>query len=61
MLKFYSLIIGENPDYTKSFQPASKRKVALFANCLLVPVILWFINTYLLVAHVLEEIGRAHV
>lgn len=54
MLKFYSLIIGENPDYTKSFQPASKRKVALFANCLLVPVILWFINTYLLVAHVLE-------
>lgn len=54
MLKFYSLIIGENPDYTKTFQPASKRKVALFANCLLVPVILWFINTYLLVAHVLE-------
>lgn len=54
MLKFYSLIIGENPDYTKSFQPASKRKVALYANCLLVPVILWFINTYLLVAHVLE-------
>ena len=26
----------------------------MFANCLLVPVILWFINTYLLVAHVLE-------
>lgn len=54
MLKFYSLIIGENPNYTASFQPASKRKIALYANCLMVPVILWFINGYLLVSHVLE-------
>lgn len=54
MLKFYSLIIGENPNYTATFQPASKRKIALYANCLMVPVILWFINGYLLVNHVLE-------
>lgn len=54
MLKYYSIIIGENPEYTKHFQPASKRKVALYANCLIVPVILWFINSYLLVSHVLE-------
>ncbi len=54
MLKYYSLIIGENPEYTKTFQPASKRKIALYANCMMVPVILWFINTFLLVSHVLE-------
>lgn len=54
MLKYYSLIIGESPEYTKSFQPASKRKIALYANCMMVPVILWFINTFLLVNHVLE-------
>jgi hypothetical protein len=54
MLKYYSIIIGENPEYTKTFQPASKRKIALYANCLMVPVILWFINSYLLVSHVLE-------
>lgn len=54
MLKFYSIIIGENPKYTATFQPASKRKIALYANCLLVPIILWFINGYLLVKNVLE-------
>ena len=54
MLKYYSIIIGENPKYTATFQPASKRKVALYANCLIVPVILWFINGYLLVSKVLE-------
>ncbi|HCI58078.1 MAG: DUF4407 domain-containing protein [Bacteroidetes bacterium] len=54
MLKYYSIIIGENPEYTKHFQPSGKRKIALFANCLMVPVILWFINSYLLVSHVLE-------
>ncbi len=54
MLKIYSIMIGENPKYTATFQPASKRKVALYATCLLVPVILWFINGYLLVNNVLE-------
>lgn len=54
MLKFYSIIIGENPDYTSTFQPSSKRKVVLYANCLMVPVFLWFINGYLLVSKVLE-------
>jgi len=54
MLKYYSIIIGENPKYTATFQPASKRKIALYANCLIVPVILWFINGYLLVSNVLE-------
>lgn len=55
MLKFYSLLIGENPEYTATFQPSSKRKIALYANCMLVPIILWFINGYLLVKDVLQE------
>ncbi len=54
MQRLYSKLIGENPDYTSSFQPASKRKIALYANCLMIPVILWFINGYLLVSHVIE-------
>ena len=54
MLKYYSILIGENPRYTDTFQPASKRKIALYANCLMIPIILWFINSYLLVSHVLQ-------
>lgn len=53
MLRLYSLIIGENPKYVATFQPSSKKKVALYANCILIPVIIWFINGYLLVNHVL--------
>jgi hypothetical protein len=54
MSKIYSILIGENPKYTTTFQPASKRKIALYANCLMIPVILWFINSYLLISHVLQ-------
>jgi hypothetical protein len=54
MFKIYSILIGENPGYTDKFQVASKRKIVLYANCLMIPVILWFINSFLLVSHVLE-------
>lgn len=54
MLKYYSLIIGEDPAYTANFHPSSKRKIGLYASCIFLPVILWFINAYLLVDQVLE-------
>ncbi len=54
MTKFFSILIGENPTYTASFQPSSKRKIALYATCLMVPVILWFVNVYLLVLKTME-------
>lgn len=54
MTKFFSILIGENPTYTAGFQPSSKRKIALYATCLMVPVILWFVNVYLLVLKTLE-------
>lgn len=54
MLKFCSLLIGEDPKNTANFQASSKRQIILYANCLLIPVILWFINSFLLVRNVLE-------
>lgn len=54
MLKFYSILIGEDPAYTANFHPSSKRKIAKYAACLMIPVIIWFINGFLLVSHVLE-------
>jgi hypothetical protein len=53
MLKYYSLFIGENPDYTAGFSPAGKRKIALLAGSMLIPVMLWFINAFLMTKHVL--------
>lgn len=54
MLKFYCNLTGQNYSVVKSYQPSSKRKVSLYANCLLIPTILWFINGFLLVNKVLE-------
>ncbi|RSK38955.1 DUF4407 domain-containing protein [Hymenobacter perfusus] len=54
MLKFASILIGEDPAYTAAFQPASKRKIILLASCLLLPVCLWFINGFLLVRQVIQ-------
>ena len=54
MLKLASIIIGEDPAYTAGFQPASKRKVILLASSLLLPVLLWFTNGYLLVSQVIR-------
>ncbi|MCB0537542.1 MAG: DUF4407 domain-containing protein [Bacteroidetes bacterium] len=59
MNKVYSYIIGLDPQVTSKYQPESKRKIALLATCLLVPVILWFISTFLLVHHVLAGTGTA--
>ena len=53
MLKIYCLLTGDDYELVKSDTPASKRKVALLATCLLVPVIMWFINSVLLVHEVL--------
>lgn len=54
MLKFCCILLGENPAYVKTFQPAGKRKIVLLATCLLVPVIMWFITGYLLAWKILE-------
>jgi hypothetical protein len=53
MMKIYCKILGEDFNYVNQFQPSGKRKIALLANCLMVPVILWMITGYLLVHNVL--------
>lgn len=53
MLKIYCLLTGDDYQIVKGETPASKRKIALLATCLFVPVIMWFINAVLLVHKVL--------
>lgn len=48
-----SRLIGENPEYTSHFHPSSKRKIVLYANAMMIPVLLWFANGYLLTKEVL--------
>lgn len=47
MLKFYCLLIGENYQEVKNFQSSSKRKIAMFAGGMMLPVMLWFINGFM--------------
>ena len=55
-----SRLIGENPKYTAHFHPASKRKIVLYANAMMIPVLLWFANGFLLCHEILQtSIGIA--
>ncbi|MBP6872887.1 MAG: DUF4407 domain-containing protein [Bacteroidales bacterium] len=48
MLKICSKLIGEDYDLLRQDTPASRKKVMALASALFVPVILWFISTFLL-------------
>lgn len=54
MLKFYCFITGDQYSMLIEDTPKSKQKVALMANALLLPVLVWAINGYLLARQVLE-------
>lgn len=54
MLKFYCFITGDEYSMLVDDTTKSKQKVALMANALLLPVIAWAINGYLLTRQVLE-------
>ncbi len=54
MLKFYCFITGDQYSMLVEDTPKSKQKVALMANALLLPVLAWAINGYLLTRQVLE-------
>lgn len=53
MLKFYCFITGDQYSMMVEDTPKSKQKVALMANALLLPVLVWAINGYLLTRQVL--------
>jgi len=55
MLKFYSLLVGENPELTKNFQESSKKKIIVNANLLMIPVLLWLVNGFLISRVILEN------
>lgn len=55
MLKLYCFITGDDYDLLKNETPASRKKVALLATSLAVPVLIWFIVTILMVSQVLNH------
>lgn len=55
MLRLYCRLTGDDFELVKNDTPASKRKIALYVTCLIVPVIMWLINGVLLVNQVLSS------
>jgi len=54
MLKFYCAITGDDYQMLNSDTPASRKKVTILATVIFIPVLIWFMNGYLLVTHVLH-------
>jgi hypothetical protein len=46
-LRAASLFVGENPDYVATFHTSSKRKILLYATCMMLPILLWLITSFL--------------
>lgn len=55
MLAFFSHLLGEDPRRTARYQPSGHRRIMMMGSALLVPVLLWWISTFLLVSHVMQE------
>ncbi|MCY7360989.1 MAG: DUF4407 domain-containing protein, partial [Ignavibacteria bacterium] len=54
MLKFYCLITGDEYELIKNETPNSKKKVRLLSISLIIPVLLWAIQSFLLTSQVLK-------
>lgn len=54
MLKLYCILTGEDYSLLSHDTPGSKKKVALLANCLMIPVIMWFINGFLISSEIMR-------
>jgi Domain of unknown function (DUF4407) len=55
MLKFYCLITGDDYNLLKDETPQSIKKVKLFSFCIVIPVLFWTINSFLLSSNVLKK------
>jgi len=55
MLKYYCTIIGDDFNLLKDETPQSKKKVKLLAFCIMIPVLFWAINSFLLAYEVLKK------
>lgn len=55
MLNFYCYLVGENPESVKTYQESSKKKIIVAGNLLMIPVLLWIVNGYLLSKEIFEN------
>lgn len=55
MLKLYCLLTGDDYNLLKDETPQSKKKVKLFAFCIVIPVLFWTINSFLMSSNVLMK------
>jgi uncharacterized membrane protein YwzB len=55
MLKFYCLLTGDDYNLLKNDTPQSKKKVKILAFCIMIPVLFWAINSFLLSSIVLKK------
>jgi len=54
-MKFNCFITGEDFELLRKDTPKSKQKVVALTTALFVPVLFWFLSTFLLVFHVFQE------
>lgn len=55
MLKFWSFLIGKDWEVVKFYRSSSQDKVKLFGSIILIPVILWAANGYLMSREIFES------
>jgi len=55
MLKFYCFLTGDDYNIVKDSTPLSIKKIKLYAIGLIIPVILWAVQSYLLVTEVMRK------
>jgi hypothetical protein len=55
MLKFWSFLIGKDWQTVKTYRKSSQDKIKLFGSILLIPVVLWGLNGYLMSREIFES------
>jgi hypothetical protein len=55
MLRFWSFLIGKDWEVVKTYRNSSQDKIKLFGSIILIPVILWAANGYLMSREIFES------
>jgi hypothetical protein len=55
MYVFFSRLLGEEPGRTARYYPGSRRRIHMLGTAMLIPVVLWFVSTLLLVSEVMQK------
>lgn len=54
MLKIYCLITGDDYELVKNETPESRKKISMYGMIIMLPVMLWLIQGFLIVSHVMN-------